>query len=45
MPFPDRPSGGNYDPEFGSKPGCAFPAASLAEIAPRNERSEWDMLS
>lgn len=21
------------------------PAASLAEIAPRNERSEWDMLS
>lgn len=32
-------------PDFGSKPGCAFPAAFLAEIAPRNEHSEWDMLS
>ena len=28
MPFPDRPSGGNYDPEFGSKTGYAIPMAS-----------------
>lgn len=44
MPFPDRPSGGNYDPEFGSKTGYAFPAASLAETASRNELSERDTL-
>lgn len=37
MPFPDRPSGGNYDPEFGSKTEYAFPVASLAETASRNE--------
>ena len=45
MPFPDRPSGGNYDPEFGSKTGYAFPVASLAETASRNELSERDTLS
>ncbi len=45
MPFPDRPSGGNYDPEFGSKTGYAFPVASLAETASRNELSERGTLS
>lgn len=45
MPFLDRPSGGNYDPEFDSKTGYAFPVASLAETASRNELSERDTLS
>lgn len=43
--FPDCPSSGNYIPDFGSKPGCAFPAGPLAETTSRNERSERDALS
>ena len=45
IPFPDGMFGGNYDPEFGSKMGYAFPGASLAETASRNELSERDTLS
>ena len=37
-------SGGSI-PEFGSKTGYAFPVASLAETASRNELSERDTLS
>lgn len=45
MPFPARPSSGNRVPHFVFKPGCAFPAGTLAETTSRNERLEWDALS
>ena len=45
MPFPDRPSSGNYIPDSAFKPGRAFPAGPLAETTSRNERLEWDALS
>ena len=39
------PQAETRDPEFGSKTGYAFPVASLAETASRNELSERDTLS
>lgn len=43
--FPDCPSSGNYIPDSGSKPGCAFPVGPLAETTSRIRRSEWDAVS
>lgn len=44
MCFPFATFGGKCVPEFGSKTGYAFPVASLAETASRNEL-ERDTLS
>lgn len=43
--FPDRLSGGNCDPEYGSSVGCIFRLKPQAESASRNSVSERVVLS
>lgn len=43
--FPDRLSGGNCVPDFGSRMGRAFRLELQTESASRNPRLEWDALS